>query len=141
MILRHINYCFTNWSFTCVTTLKPIEQLYKRALKVYDKKPHSHHHCSILKRHGFFSFDNFKIFKQACAIYKVLHGLCAPPLAEFIKNKPSRGIGTRAATRGACEVQFRRSSFAQNVLSECQTFMVFKVKLKKWILDNQTCEH
>ena len=27
MILSHIEYCFTNWSFACATNLKPIEQL------------------------------------------------------------------------------------------------------------------
>ncbi len=80
MILSHINYCFSNWSFTGITTLKPIEQLYKRALKVLDKKPCSYHLCNILEKYNFFSFDNFKFFKQACVMYKVLHGLCPPPL-------------------------------------------------------------
>ena len=46
MILSHIEYCFTNWSFACATNLKPIEQLYKRAIKVFDRKPNSYHHCT-----------------------------------------------------------------------------------------------
>ena len=55
MILSHIEYCFTNWSCTGVTILKPIEQLYKSALKVFDRKPHSYHHCNILQRYSFLS--------------------------------------------------------------------------------------
>ena len=38
MILSHIEYCFTNWLFACATNLKPIEQLYKRAIKVFDRR-------------------------------------------------------------------------------------------------------
>ncbi len=50
MILSHVNYCFSSWSFTGVTILTPIEQLFKRALKVLDKKTYSYHHCSILEK-------------------------------------------------------------------------------------------
>ena len=156
MILSHVNYCFSNWSFTGATILSPIKQLYNRSLKVLDKKPQSYHHCSILKKYNFFSFDNFKLFKDVCVIYKVLHGLYPPPLEEFISRQPVRSIGTRAAIRGDCEVQFRRTTFAQNVLSvkgclewnklpinirECPTYGTFKSKLSEWILDKQTCEH
>jgi len=80
MILSHIEYCFTNWSFACATNLKPIEQLYKRAIKVFDRKPNSYHHCTILEKHNFLSFDNFKSFKSICFIYKCLHGLAPPSL-------------------------------------------------------------
>lgn len=38
MIFSHIGYCITTWSLTGVTILKPIERLYKRALKILDKK-------------------------------------------------------------------------------------------------------
>ena len=34
MIFSHFEYCLTSWSLTCASTLKPIEALYKRALKV-----------------------------------------------------------------------------------------------------------
>lgn len=155
MILSHIEYCFTNWSFAGITILKPIEQLFKRAIKVLERKPYSHHHCNILAKHSFLSFDNFKVFKHVCLIYKSLHGLCPPPLGEFIKRMDSK-IGTRSATRGDCEVQHRRTTFGQNVLSikgsrswnnlptsirECPTFVTFKNSLKQWLKDNQTCDH
>lgn len=63
------------------------------------------------------SFDNFKNVKYACAVYKVLHGLAPPPLSEYIKLKANSGTTTRAATRGDCEVPYRRTSFGQTVLS------------------------
>ena len=156
MILSHIEYCFTNWSCTGVTTLKPIEQLYKSALKVFDRKPHSYHHCNILQRYRFLSFANFKVFKQVSIIYKTLNGLCPPPLKEFIKRKPDRGLNTRAITRGDCEVPYRVTAFGKNTLSvqgcsiwndlpllirDCLSFPSFKFNLKEWLLDNQTCDH
>lgn len=46
MIFSHIDYCFTSWSLACTTALKPIDSLYKKALKTLDKKPFSFHICS-----------------------------------------------------------------------------------------------
>lgn len=61
-------------------TLGPVEQLNKRALKVLDQRAHSYHHCDILVKYHFLSFDNLKYLKHVCAIYKSLHGLDPPPL-------------------------------------------------------------
>lgn len=60
MIFSHIEYCLTSWSLTCASTLKPLESLYKRSLKVFAKKPQSYHYCKILEKYGF----NFK--KSLC---------------------------------------------------------------------------
>lgn len=38
MIISHFDYCLTTWSLACPTTLKTIESLYKKALKILDKK-------------------------------------------------------------------------------------------------------
>ena len=72
MILSHIEYCFTNWSFACATNLKPIEQLYERAIKVFDRKPYSYHHSTILEKHHFLSFD--KCLLKVCFFYKCWGG-------------------------------------------------------------------
>lgn len=156
MILSHIEYYFTNWSCTGTTFLKPIEQLYKSALKVFDRKPYSYHHCYILRKYNFLNFSNLKIFKQANIFYKTLHGLSPPPLREFIKRKPDRGISTRATIRGDCEVPHRQTAFGKNILSvqgcliwndlplsirDSPSFPSFKSNLKKWLLNNQTCDH
>ena len=51
MIMSHMSYCVTSWASACKTRLKPIETVYKQALKVLDKKPKTYHHCQILKKH------------------------------------------------------------------------------------------
>ncbi len=38
MIFSHLSYCITSWSVTGSTILKPVELLYKKALKILDKK-------------------------------------------------------------------------------------------------------
>ena len=156
MILSHIDYCLTNWSFAGVTVIKPIEQLYKKAIKVFDKKPNTYHHCNILEKYHLLSFENFKNFKNACLVFKCLHGLAPPPLMEFIHRRRNTGHETRSMARGDCEVYGRRTAFGQNVLSikgcqywnelpaflrEIPTFPAFKGQLKQWLKDNQSCEH
>ena len=37
MIFTHISYCYTTWSHTSESTLKPIKTLFKRTLKTLDK--------------------------------------------------------------------------------------------------------
>ena len=95
MIFSHIEYCITNWSFACATVIKPIERLYNRALKVFDRKPNMYHHCNLLEKHHFLSFKNLKFLRSACFVYKCLHGLAPPPLKEFIHEKRNTGHGTR----------------------------------------------
>ena len=58
MILPHLTYCLTSWTQACYTTLKPIKSVYKQALKVLDRKPNSHHHCYILRKHELLSWEN-----------------------------------------------------------------------------------
>lgn len=156
MIFSHIEYCFTNWSLTGTTTIKPIESLYKKALKILDRKPITHHHCHILEKDSLLSFENFKVLKYACIIYKTLNGLAPPPLKEYIKLKVSSGRTTRAYSRGDCEVPYRHTTFGQSVMSvkgsniwnnipctirECPTYSTFKAHLKNWLKTNQHCTH
>jgi len=71
MILAHIEYCITSWSYTSYAAIGPIEV---RALKILDKKPSSYHHCNILDKYKFLNLANFKFLKSACLIYKVILG-------------------------------------------------------------------
>uniref|UniRef100_A0AAQ5YV47 Pyridoxal-dependent decarboxylase domain-containing protein 1 n=1 Tax=Amphiprion ocellaris TaxID=80972 RepID=A0AAQ5YV47_AMPOC len=82
----------TTWSLADGTTLKSIESLFKKAIKILDMKPFSVHHCTVLDKYNFLSFDNFVNFKNACFVYKVLNGLAPPPLQEFIKRKTVSGM-------------------------------------------------
>ncbi len=90
MIFSHIEYCFIVWSFAGVTALKPIDQLYKKAVKVFDRKPQSFHLCSILEKYQFLSFENLKVFKTSCLIYRSTNGMAPPPLGDFIKREIAR---------------------------------------------------
>ncbi len=155
MIFSHIEYCFIVWSFAGVTALKPIDQLYKKAVKVFDRKPLSFYLCSILEKYQLLSFENLKVFKTSCLIYRSTNGMAPPPLGDFIKKRNSETT-TRSTIRGDCEVPFRRTTFAQNVLSikgciswktlptvirGSPTFVSFKKQLKRWLNNNQNCEH
>ncbi len=151
-------YCFVSWSCKGTTILKPIELLYKKTLKVFDKKPYSFYHCDILAKHSFLSFDNFKHFRIPCLMFKVLHGLAPPPLNGFIKLRADSGLyrDIRASARGDCEVPFRCTTFEQAMLSvigskywnslpfairECPMYRAFKTNLKGWLKANQICSH
>ncbi len=98
------------------TALKPIDQLYKKTVKVFDRKPQSFHLCSILEKYQLLSFENLKVFKTSCLIYRSTNGMAPPPLGDFIKKRNSETT-TRSTIRGDCEVPFRKTTFAQNVLS------------------------
>ncbi len=117
LILSHIDYCFTNWAFASTSVLKPIEQLYYRAIKILDRKPNSYHHCKVLEKHNFLDFENLKVFKNVCFIYKCLHETAPAPVKEIIHKKRTTGPGARSGTRGDLEIVRRRTTFGQNVLS------------------------
>lgn len=68
LIFPHIEYCPTTWSLACPSTLKPIKTLYKKALKVFDRKSSSYLHCHILTNHNLLSFNNIINFKAICVI-------------------------------------------------------------------------
>jgi len=156
MIFSHIEYCLTSWSFTGKTILKPIESLYKKTLKTFDKKTFSYHHCDIITRHNLLSFDSLVMLKLACCVYKIVNGLAPPPLSQFFERKSTNGINTRATTRGDCAIPSRRTSFSQSALSvrgskiwnglptsirDCSSFLIFERHLKYWLKSNQTCNH
>ena len=156
MIFSHIDYCLTSWSYTGVSALKPAELLFKKALRVLDRKHLSYHHCTILEKYNLLNFENFQKCKSACLTFKVLHGLAPPPLEEFIRRRASTSRITRATGRGDCEIPFRHTTFGQNVLSykgsvswnslpasvrECTSLPMFKTHLKRWLRSTQTCNH
>jgi len=76
MIVPHFRYCMTSWSQATKTALKPLESLYKTSLKIHDQKSRRFHHCHILVKYQFLSFENL--------MYKILYDKAAPPLKQFI---------------------------------------------------------
>lgn len=156
MILSHITYCLISWSNTHSTTIKPLERLYKQALKILDKKPYHYHHCSILRKYQLLTWDNLIKFKNICLIYKIRYGLAPPPLCDFIHFRSSEVRVTRGAVREDCIIPRRKTAFGQAVFSvravqqwntvpatirESLSFFSFKKNAKKWLVESQTCGH
>lgn len=154
MILSHMKYCLTSWTQTSGITLQSLERLYKQALKILDKRSNSYHHCKILSKFGFLSWENMIKFADILLVYKILHGMAPPPHNEFIKQ--NFNSSTRATTRGDCIIPHRRSAFGQSVFSyravhtwntipielrNITSLASFSKMIKGWLLDNQICLH
>ena len=156
MILSHFNYCLTSWSQTGVTTLRPVESLYKQTLKVLDRKPNSFHHCHIISKYNLFNMDSFKLYTDMCLVFRILNGLAPLPLNAFIKIKNNDSRVTRSVTRGDCVIPRRHSSFGNSafsvrasktwnslpiVIRNCINYHTFKFKLKHYLKSRQICTH
>lgn len=156
MIIPHITYCMTIWSQANNTSCKPLLSLYKKTLKVLDRKPINHHHCHVLKKYKLLSFENWIRFTNLCLMYKIQHELAPRVLNQFVNIVPNTHRSTRSATRGDCIVPLRKSAFGQTAFSvraarewnlipihirNFKTYASFKFHLKKWLIDNQDCQH
>lgn len=156
MILSHITYCLTTWSQASNTSLKPLLSLYKKTLKVLDKKSIYYHHCHVLKKYNLLNFENLIIYADLCLVYKILHGLAPPVLCQFVSTAPNALRSTRSAARGDCIVPFRKSALGQTAFSiraarewnlipihirNFKSYVSFKHNLKKWLIDSQDCLH
>lgn len=76
MIFTHITYCYTTWSHTTESILKPLKSLFKKTLKkILDRKPIHFHHCNILSKYNILDLDSYQMFLDVCLIFKVLNGL------------------------------------------------------------------
>ncbi len=75
MLFSHITYCLPIWSHTIVTSLKHLQSLYKRTVKIMDKKPSISHHCPILHKHRLLSWENMVKYSNLCLVYKMIHDL------------------------------------------------------------------
>lgn len=75
MIFSHLNYCFTSWSQASQSAKRPLETLYKQAIKIMDKKPRHYHHCAILKKHSLLNWNSIHKFLNLNLIYKDTHYL------------------------------------------------------------------
>ena len=153
MIFSHFTYCLTTWSQAGNTALKPLFSLYKKTIKVLDKKSNDYHHCHILSKYKLLNLENLIKYAHLCLIYKIIHGLAPPVLNQFIKVVST---STRSAARGDCLVQFRKSAFGQSAFSvraahewnsipadirNISSYVSFKSFLKRWLISGQNCQH
>lgn len=93
-----MEYRFTNWSITTKTILNQVKSLYKRAIKITDKKKKTLSPLSYTKN-VLLNFNNFATFKYACTTYRILMGLAPAPLSAYIKQKEDNQM-IRARARG-----------------------------------------
>ena len=157
MILSHMSYCITCWGQAGVSTLRPLESLYKQTLKTLDKKPLHHHHCTILVKHKLLNFENFRVFANMCMVYKILNGLAPDPLGDFVYARPTNSIrSNRISSTLDCYIPFRRTATGQSALSvratkqwntlpdtvrSSSSLGNFKSNLKKMLKAAQLCNH
>jgi hypothetical protein len=157
MIVPHFRYCMTSWSQATKTALKPLESLYKTSLKIHDQKSRRFHHCHILVKYQFLSFENLIIHTNLCLMYKILYDNAAPPLKEFISlGSETTTRATRSTVRGECRIPKRRTAFGNSAFSgvaarqwnmlptelfKSTSSYTFTRQAKKWLLLNQFCSH
>lgn len=157
MISPQITYCLSCWSQANETTLKPLRPVFNQALKVLDRKAPRYHHCNILSKHKILSFDSLIQYTNSITIFKIVNNIAPPSMKKIIKfyseqtNRTSRSTAHRN-----CAILKRSSAFAQtafsfktikqwNQLPDSLKLSVdlnnFSQNLKKYILDNQLCQH
>uniref|UniRef100_A0A3B3BZN4 Reverse transcriptase domain-containing protein n=1 Tax=Oryzias melastigma TaxID=30732 RepID=A0A3B3BZN4_ORYME len=156
MIFSHFNDCITSWSQAGQSVKKPLEVLYKQAVKVLDKKPRHYHHCAVFKKHSLLNWDNLHKFMDIRLMFKVLHNLAPDPLSVFVNRRKDSERVTRGSVRGDCLIPLRRSAFSQSAWSvrsaaewnsvpeeirQSTTCKDFTKKLKKYLTDTYRCRH
>ena len=157
MIVSHLSYCITSWSQASKTTQKSLESLYKRSLKIHDKKPRHYHHCNILLTHNILSFENLITHSNICLLFKIIHNTAPPPLRHFVKlSSEVMTRTTRSTTQGACRIPVRKKAIGQSSftyiaikqwnelpteLTTITNFHTFSRSTKQWLLAQQCCTH
>lgn len=157
MIVPHFLYCMSSWSQACKTSLKPLESLYKRAIKIHDKKSRLYHHCKVQSKYNFLSFENLIKYNQISALFKIIHNIAAPPLKKFFTLNSERiSRITRSTVRGECSVTRCKTAYGQqsfsykavslwntlpNEIISCTNYCTFTRLTKQWLLSKQICMH
>lgn len=149
MIVPHLLYCMSRWSQACRTSLKPLESLNKRALKIHDKNLA----CIIIviylpnKKSGI--FENLIKFSQISALCKIIHNTATPSLWKFIRLRSEKTIDPHGQLPEESAV-FQDASFwstiifllsLPNEIISCSNYSMFTRLTKQWLLSQLTCTH
>ena len=71
----HINYNLLNWSCTHQSSLKPIETIMKKALRVISFSKTKYDHTSpLFKMHKILPFNDLVVLKKATLMWQIAHG-------------------------------------------------------------------
>lgn len=118
MILLHVFYCMSCWSQTGKTVLRPLEPLYKQALKILDRKSQRYYRCHILTRYNMLNYANLIIYLDIRVVFKVIHNAAPPLLRGFVQACTERtGRATRSTSKGDCSIPVQCTVFTQSVFS------------------------
>ena len=133
MILSHLHYCIIFWSQATKTVLRPIEVLYKQALKVMDRKSLKHHHCNILSKYKLLSFDSLVLLSGVRFVFRIIYNATTPPLRSFFQLR--REQHSRSALKICTKCRYNRPSEAHCLCTIC--IFIYR----QLILSNQSCQH
>lgn len=97
------------------SALKPLELLYKPALKTLHNEPFSSHHCQILKKYSLSRLKPLK-YKNVCLVERILCGSGPPLLSCFIIFKMITKRTIKYAAKRKSAIPFRRTTFSQDIL-------------------------
>ena len=114
MIASRFHYCMTCWSQAPPTNWKSLKSLYKRAVKILDRKDWNYHHCHVYNNRGLLSLENQIIHANLILIHKILNEGASPTLREYVQLVASTALrDTRASSNLKCKIPFKTSTFGQ----------------------------
>ena len=90
--------------------MRPLESLYKNALKIHDKKTCQYYNCKILDKHNFLNFENCIVYANVHLMFKIIHNAAPPPLRNFVTLGSEFSARATRAHRAAVHVMSQTRS-------------------------------
>ena len=156
MIASRFQYCITCWSQAPSTIWKSLKSLYKRAVKILDKKDWNYHHCHVYNNLGLLNLENQIKHANLVLIHRILNESASPTLRKYVQLIASTAVrDTRASTKLDCKIPFKSSAFGQaawsargiiewnklpNHLRAIKSTKQFSLQLKQFVMGNQICQ-
>uniref|UniRef100_A0A8C6V2B9 Reverse transcriptase domain-containing protein n=1 Tax=Neogobius melanostomus TaxID=47308 RepID=A0A8C6V2B9_9GOBI len=118
MILPHLLYGVSCWSQANKSTIKPLESLYKQALRILDRKSRQYHHCQILTKYKMLNFECIVRSANLKLLFKIVNNVAPPPLKRFVQLTSDQMVRTtRSTVNGQCTIPKRKTAFGQSAFS------------------------
>ena len=156
MIASRFQYCITCWSQAPSTIWKSLKSLYKRAVKILDKKDWNYHHCHVYNNRSLLNLENQIKHANLVLIHKIINEGASPTLREYVQLVASTALrDTRASSTLDCRIPFKSSTFGQAAwsvrgitewnrlpshLRAISSSKQFSLQLKHFVMDKQICQ-
>lgn len=86
---------------------------YKQALKLFDGKSLNHHHCNVLSKYSFSSFENLILLSEVRLVFKIIHNAVPPQLQSFFQLSSEQMSRTsQSALNSDLHIPLRQTTFA-----------------------------